>query len=247
MWGGSAFPNCPAESAGAVEETLDLLDLTERADVPIGKLSGGQRKRASVGVELLCKPAILFLDEPTSGLDPGAESKLMHTLHQLAALGKTIVCTTHIMENVERFDKIAVLAPGGKLAFFGPPHDVLEFFGVAKFLDLYERLEEESPRVWQETFRRNRLFRKLRAHVHRERLPRPVHQQTPRLSPPPISSLRQALDAHGAGDPDPCERPASSAADPRAASAHGRADVRGLRQAAGPFLPPGHRLSLVRL
>jgi ABC-type multidrug transport system ATPase subunit len=179
------------ERGRRIEETLDLLDLTERAEVPIARLSGGQRKRASVGVELLCKPAILFLDEPTSGLDPGTEARLMQTLGQLSALGKTIVCTTHIMENVERFDKIAVLTSEGKLAFFGPPREALDYFEVVRFIDLYERLEEKTPRDWQESFRRHPLFRKTRALVHQERRPKPLHQQIQRLPARSVSALGQ--------------------------------------------------------
>jgi ABC-type multidrug transport system ATPase subunit len=181
------------ERENRVAETLELLDLIERADVPIGKLSGGQRKRASVGVELLCKPAVLFLDEPTSGLDPGNEAKLMRTLHELAALGKTIVCTTHTMENVERFDKIAVLAPGGKLVFFGPPQDALEFFGIQEYLDLFERLEAKPACAWQQAFRRHALCRKVRAQAQKERLPKPLNQQIPRSAPGHVSSLNQAI------------------------------------------------------
>jgi len=69
------------------------------AGKPITRLSGGQRKRVSVGAELLAKPSILFLDEPSSGLDPATEFKLMEVLRDLADTGCTIVCTTHVMEN----------------------------------------------------------------------------------------------------------------------------------------------------
>ncbi len=103
-----------------VDETLEALDLTHRRDVKVGLLSGGQRKRVSVGVELLSRPGVLFLDEPTSGLDPGTESKLMNMFRRLADQGRTVVCTTHVMENIDLFHKIVVLAPGGKLAWFGP-------------------------------------------------------------------------------------------------------------------------------
>src|SRR5262249_12838821 len=82
-----------AEVARLVDETLAALELSERADVVIGRLSGGQRKRASIAVELLSRPGVLFLDEPTSGLDPGTESRLMHKFRQLAQQGRTVVCT----------------------------------------------------------------------------------------------------------------------------------------------------------
>ena len=123
-----ATPN--DERVTQVDKTLTLLELDQRADVPIHRLSGGQRKRVSVGVELIGRPRLLFLDEPTSGLDPSTEAKLMATLRELAHQGRTVLCTTHIMENVELFDRIAVLAPGGKLAYFGPPEEAQEYFDV---------------------------------------------------------------------------------------------------------------------
>src|SRR5262249_24390126 len=87
------------EREAAVDKTLALLELSERAEVRIDRLSGGQRKRVSVGVELIGRPRLLFLDEPTSGLDPSTEAKLMRTLRELALQGCTVLCTTHIMEN----------------------------------------------------------------------------------------------------------------------------------------------------
>ena len=151
------------ELAKLVDETLTALDLTARADVPIWRLSGGQRKRASVGVELLSKPGLLFLDEPTSGLDPATESRLMRKFRQLADQGRTIVCTTHVMENVDLFDKVVVLAPGGRLAFFGPPLEAKAYFDIAKFTLLYDRLEEKPPEEWKEKYRTSALGRTLLA------------------------------------------------------------------------------------
>ncbi|HET7237824.1 MAG TPA: ATP-binding cassette domain-containing protein, partial [Terrimicrobiaceae bacterium] len=82
-----------------VSHTMRLLRLDERAGTAVGKLSGGQRKRVSVGAELLCRPRLMLLDEPTSGLDPAAEFRLMESLRHLAVTGCTILCTTHVMGN----------------------------------------------------------------------------------------------------------------------------------------------------
>jgi ABC-type multidrug transport system ATPase subunit len=150
-----------AELSGLVDETLDSLQLTERADVPIAKLSGGQRKRASVGVELLGKPGILFLDEPTSGLDPGTETRLMRIFRRLADQSRTVVCTTHVMENVDLFHKLVVLAAGGRLAYFGPPSELKGYFGIDAFTNLYERMEEKPATDWQRRYRKSDLCRKL--------------------------------------------------------------------------------------
>lgn len=136
-----------------IEEVLDDLGLTGRRDVPIKNLSGGQRKRVSIGAELLSQPTLFFLDEPTSGLDPGLEGRMMALLRKLADQGRTVVLITHATQNVDLCDKIAFLAPGGYLAYYGPPREALDYFGAAKFADIYTTIEQE-PRmeVWPQRF-----------------------------------------------------------------------------------------------
>lgn len=126
-----------------VRHTLTRLGLGERARTPVGQLSGGQRKRVSVGAELLCRPRMMFLDEPTSGLDPAAEFRLMESLRHLATTGCTILCTTHVMGNAYLFDRLAVMY-GGRLVFFGEPARALQQFRVERLAELYDRLDEES-------------------------------------------------------------------------------------------------------
>ncbi len=104
-------------------------------------LSGGQRKRVSVGAELLCRPRLMFLDEPTSGLDPAAEFRLMESLRHLATTGCTILCTTHVMGNAYLFDRLAVMH-GGRLVFVGEPARALQDFKVERLTELYDRLDE---------------------------------------------------------------------------------------------------------
>ncbi len=176
-----------------VEETLSVIDLQDRGDLTIAKLSGGQRKRVAVGVELLCKPGVLFLDEPTAGLDPGTEAKLMMKLKQLAEFGKTVICTTHIMDNVDLFDKIAVLVPGGKLAFFGSPTEARTFFNVEHPIDLYDRLEDKSPADWQQLYRKTDAAQTVKAQAAKERLPKPLKEQLPSKPPEQATPLGQWL------------------------------------------------------
>jgi ABC transport system ATP-binding/permease protein len=186
------LPQMNAEERGRlVDETLAVLDLFERANLAIGKLSGGQRKRVAVGVELLCKPGIIFLDEPTAGLDPGTEARLMRTLKQLTELGKTIVCTTHIMDNVDLFDRIAIMAAGGKLAFFGTPAEARKYFDIARPIELYDRLEEKSPADWQQQFRKSDEYKSVQALAAKERQPRPLAQQLQTQPAPAPSALAQ--------------------------------------------------------
>ena len=123
-----------------INEVMDVTGLSERRDVPVGQLSGGQRKRVSIAVELITKPSIIYLDEPTSGLDPATEEKVMKLFRQIAESGRTVILTTHAMENVKLFDKIVVLMRG-KLVFYGGPQAALRHVGAASFKDLYDRLE----------------------------------------------------------------------------------------------------------
>ncbi len=123
-----------------INEVMDVTGLSERRDVPISQLSGGQRKRVSIAVELITKPSVIFLDEPTSGLDPATEEKIMKLFRQIAESGRTVILTTHAMENVKLFDKIVVLMRG-KLVFYGAPQEALAHVKADSFKDLYDKLE----------------------------------------------------------------------------------------------------------
>ena len=130
-----------AEIRQIIDEVLDVTGLSERRNVRVSKLSGGQRKRVSIAVELITKPSIIFLDEPTSGLDPGAEERIMKLFRQITEAGRTVVMTTHAMENVRLFDKIVVLM-AGKLVFYGTPDEALVTLKAASFKELFSRLEQ---------------------------------------------------------------------------------------------------------
>lgn len=137
----------------AVDDALDELSLRERQDVKVGTLSGGQRKRASIGIELLTQPRVFFLDEPTSGLDPATDAQMMRLLRGLADEGRTVVLTTHATKNVVLCDKVVVLARNGHLAFVGDPAEALAYFGVRDFDEIYDRLEEGDPAGWGHRFK----------------------------------------------------------------------------------------------
>ena len=110
-----------ADRTSRVDEVMAELGLTHRADVVVGALSGGQRKRVSVALELLTRPSLLVLDEPTSGLDPGYERTLMDLLRSLADGGRTVIVVTHSVQSLMLCDRVLFLAPGGHTAYFGPP------------------------------------------------------------------------------------------------------------------------------
>jgi ABC-type multidrug transport system ATPase subunit len=142
-----------AEVDRAVREVLAALDLTGRAAVRVGSLSGGERKRASIAVELLTRPRVFFLDEPTSGLDPANAAELLRLLRRLADEGATVVLTTHNPVDVDACDTVAVLAREGNLAFAGTPGDARRHFQVRTVRDIYGRLADEAdPAAWRLRF-----------------------------------------------------------------------------------------------
>jgi len=134
----------PTERSHRVETVMEDLGLTKRADLRIDKLSGGQRKRASVALELITDPELLFLDEPTSGLDPGLDRQVMKMLRALADSGRTVLIVTHSTANLDVCDDIVVMAAGGHLAYFGSPYTVMDTFKAKDWADVFERLEEED-------------------------------------------------------------------------------------------------------
>lgn len=130
----------PEDAERAVDAALDALALTGRAGQRVGALSGGERKRASIAVELLTRPRVFFLDEPTSGLDPATAAGLMRILRGLAGSGTTVVLTTHHPPDTAVCDKVAVLALDGTLAFYGTPAEALAHFQADGFDDIYLHL-----------------------------------------------------------------------------------------------------------
>lgn len=127
-----------------VNEVLEKLELTPRANLQISKLSGGQRKRASIGLELLTKPPVLILDEPTSGLDPGLDAHVMETLRMLADEGQTVVVVTHSVDNLEICDNVVVMAAGGRVAYTGPASTVLNSLKCRNWADIFRLVSDEE-------------------------------------------------------------------------------------------------------
>lgn len=151
----------PADTdvAAVVSQTLAEIEMEERRHVLVSQLSGGQRKRVSIGVELLADPKLFFLDEPTSGLDPGLDKKMMQLLRKLANQGRTVILVTHATANITLCDRIVFMGRGGRLCYFGPPNRALQFFEITSrdFADIYNELErgETVVRYWAEKFRQS--------------------------------------------------------------------------------------------
>jgi len=138
----------PAERDGRVDEVMGELGLTRHANTRADRLSGGQLKRVNVAQELLTKPSLLFLDEPTSGLDPGLDKSVMEQMRDLAHDGRTVIVVTHSVDNLDTCDRLLVLVPGGRIAYYGPPEEGLAYFGQARWAEVFQAFERYPDRDW---------------------------------------------------------------------------------------------------
>ena len=153
----SAELRFPADSTAAernarVTEVMEELGLSKHAETRADRLSGGQLKRMNVAQELLTRPSLLFLDEPTSGLDPGLDKSVMLQLRDLAHDGRTIIVVTHSVLNLMVCDRLLILAPGGRMAFYGPPGEALGYFGLPDWADLFQAFDLYPDRDWAGEF-----------------------------------------------------------------------------------------------
>ncbi len=137
-----------AEREARIGEVLRELKLDIHKEKKVTSLSGGQRKRVSVALELLTKPSLIFLDEPTSGLDPGMDRDVMQLLRGLADDGRTVLVVTHSVAELGLCDKLLVMAPGGSVAYFGPPDEALNFFGYSTWADVFSAFENYRDYDW---------------------------------------------------------------------------------------------------
>jgi len=169
-----------------VDEIIKVLDLTERADIIIAKISGGQRKRVSLGIELLSKPALLFLDEPTAGQDPRTEMAMMQLFRQIANRGSTVVINTHLLGSFSLLDKVAVLVRG-KLAYFGESQEMLSYFQTRRPHEIFDKLKEQEPEQWAAQYRQSEAYQEsvgsvLKTVAADKKRPAAEHGQQPRRS-----------------------------------------------------------------
>ena len=139
------------EREKAIDKAIAMVDLEEKKNSLIRELSGGQRKRASIAVELLPDPKLLFLDEPASGLDPGTERSLMNSLRKMTNAGKTVILVTHSTLQLSLCDKIAFMGKGGKLCFYGNEQEALAFFGTRDIVDVYAKITDHSAE-WHDKY-----------------------------------------------------------------------------------------------
>lgn len=132
-----------ADREQVVMQVLEELEMTKHLETRVDKLSGGQRKRASVALELLTGPSLLILDEPTSGLDPALDRQVMTMLRQLADAGRVVLVVTHSLTYLDVCDSVLLLAPGGKTAFYGPPSQIGPSMGTTNWADIFSSVASD--------------------------------------------------------------------------------------------------------
>ncbi|QHY94772.1 ABC transporter ATP-binding/permease protein [Streptomyces sp. S4.7] len=180
------FPGDTAESEreARIDEVLRELKLDIHKEKRVTSLSGGQRKRVSVALELLTKPSLIFLDEPTSGLDPGMDRDVMQLLRGLADDGRTVLVVTHSVAELAICDKLLVMAPGGSVAYFGPPKEALNFFGYTTWADVFSAFENYRDYDWAGRWRGSQHYQMYAADIDAVAA-QSVHMPSPQQMRPP--------------------------------------------------------------
>lgn len=138
-----------------VDRVIEKLELDANRQTVIRKLSGGQRKRASVALELLTEPSLLILDEPTSGLDPAMDRQVMKTLRELATDDRGVLVVTHSVAQLDICDDVLVLAPGGMPAYYGPPKGIQNYFGTTDWADIFALIKEDPEASYRRYLEHN--------------------------------------------------------------------------------------------
>lgn len=150
------------EIAARVNAALEDVRLQGREKLRISSLSGGQKKRVSIAMELMADPKVIFLDEPTSGLSPDLDLEMMELLQELSKKGRTVVIVTHAMENLDKCDKVAFLGRGGRLCYFGESKDALRWFNRRTYSRIFASLsDEETSESFAKKYRGSEYYKKL--------------------------------------------------------------------------------------
>ena len=180
----------PADTTSAerdvrVDEVMGELGLTKHANTRADRLSGGQLKRVNVAQELLTKPSLLFLDEPTSGLDPGLDKSVMEQMRDLAHDGRTVIVVTHSVANLDTCDRLLVLVPGGRIAFYGPPDEGLSYFRLPGWAEVFQAFEAYPDRDWAAEFAASPAYAQYVLGQRPKPPPQANGQELPAAAPPP--------------------------------------------------------------
>ncbi len=145
-----------------VAEAIADVHLDGKEHLRVSSLSGGQKKRVSIAMELLSDPKVIFLDEPTSGLSPDLDMEMMALLKDLSKKGRTIVVITHAMENLDKCDSVAFLGRGGRLCYYGEAADAFRWFNRRSYSRIFALLAgEEASEAFAKKYRRSAYYKQL--------------------------------------------------------------------------------------
>jgi ABC transport system ATP-binding/permease protein len=188
------------ERSQRVQEVIEELKLMQStkdqpeppADRRAENLSGGQRKRVNIALELLTKPSVLFLDEPTSSLDVELKEDVVDSMRELVNDGRTVVMVTHDLEYLDRCDRVLVLGPGGRMAFYGPSEEGLRHFGQTRWVEVYRAFGAAPERDWADEFRRSPCYQQYVAQGLTDPAPR-AGRGVAEPPPAPRSRLAQLI------------------------------------------------------
>jgi ABC transport system ATP-binding/permease protein len=183
-----------------IARVLQRVALSEKEWQPIdtpAPLSGGQLKRVNLAIELISNPSILFLDEATSGLDAGTDKRMMSLFRELTSDGKTVICVTHTLENIDSCHLVIVLHQG-RVAYFGPPQAVSDYFKIRRTSDVYDRLDSAPAEKWAEEYEASPYSHQYIG--ERMRVARPIGAApgASSLAAPPSRGIKRFLDTHQA-------------------------------------------------
>lgn len=181
-----------AEIDARVRAAVGKVALADQVDLPIRRLSGGQRKRATLANELLVSPQLMLLDEVTSGLDESTDHEMMGLFSGLAKeSGIAVMCVTHTLANVAAWsDSLLVMARGGVVAYHGPVAQANAHFGVTNLGDIYQKLGRPGTENWAVRHAQGSPYYER---VRQEpRAAQPAAAQPPKAAPPVRASERRA-------------------------------------------------------
>lgn len=135
-----------------INQVLSDLNILDKKNSLIDNLSGGQRKRVSIAVELMTDPLIMFLDEPTSPLDPQTIEDFLNIIKNLSEKGTTVIMVTHKPEDLEYMDEVIFLAEGGNIVYHGNTKNYKEYFNVKSVVSVFSEISGEKAEVWINKF-----------------------------------------------------------------------------------------------
>ena len=135
-----------------INQVLTDLNMLDKKDNLISNLSGGQRKRISIAVELMTDPLIIFLDEPTSPLDPQTVDDFLGIMKKLSEKGTTVLMVTHKPEDLEYMDEVIFMADGGHIVYYGDSKRYKEYFNVKTAVSVFSQISGESSKIWIEKY-----------------------------------------------------------------------------------------------